>query len=43
MQTVVTRIVDKWGRLDAVICNAAIMPLIPFTETTPGTRSSAPA
>ncbi|MEZ4831111.1 MAG: SDR family oxidoreductase [Caldilineaceae bacterium] len=35
MQTVVTRIVDKWGRLDAVICNAAIMPLIPFTETTP--------
>lgn len=35
MQQVVAQIVDRWGRLDTVVCNAAIMPLIPFTETTP--------
>lgn len=35
MQDVIAQIVARWGRLDAVVCNAAIMPLIPFSETTP--------
>ena len=29
--------IAKWGRIDAVICNAATMPLISFESTTPET------
>jgi NAD(P)-dependent dehydrogenase (short-subunit alcohol dehydrogenase family) len=35
MQHAVAQTVDHWGRLDVLVSNAAIMPLIPFAETTP--------
>ena len=34
-QSVVKRIVDRWGRLDVVVDNAIYMPLISFEATTP--------
>jgi NAD(P)-dependent dehydrogenase (short-subunit alcohol dehydrogenase family) len=34
-KSVVTRIVDRWGRLDVVVHNAIYMPLITFEATTP--------
>jgi NAD(P)-dependent dehydrogenase (short-subunit alcohol dehydrogenase family) len=33
--SVVTKIVDRWGRLDVVVHNAIYMPLISFEATTP--------
>ena len=35
MRNAVNQTVDKWGKIDAVICNAATMPLIPFENTSP--------
>lgn len=35
MEGAVAACVARWGRLDAVVSNAAIMPLVPFEETTP--------
>ena len=35
MKLAADAIVDKWGRLDVVICNAATMPLVPFADHTP--------
>jgi len=35
MDDAVTRTVRYWGRLDIMICNAAIMPLTSFSQTTP--------
>jgi NAD(P)-dependent dehydrogenase (short-subunit alcohol dehydrogenase family) len=35
MERVVTETVARWGRLDAMINNAAIFPLISFDETSP--------
>ncbi|MCB0046542.1 MAG: SDR family oxidoreductase [Caldilineaceae bacterium] len=35
MENVVQQIVARWGRLDIVVSNAAILPLISFEETTP--------
>ncbi|HBY95746.1 MAG: SDR family oxidoreductase [Ardenticatenaceae bacterium] len=35
MQQAVEQIVARWGRLDVVINNAAIMPLVPFDEMSP--------
>ncbi|MEM7129431.1 MAG: SDR family oxidoreductase [Chloroflexota bacterium] len=35
MQSAVDVTVQQWGRLDMMVNNAAIMPLVPFTETTP--------
>jgi NAD(P)-dependent dehydrogenase (short-subunit alcohol dehydrogenase family) len=35
MENAVTQTVERWGRLDAIINNAAIMPLVSFEETTP--------
>jgi 3-oxoacyl-[acyl-carrier protein] reductase len=34
-QSVVKRVVDRWGRLDVVVHNAIYMPLITFEATTP--------
>ena len=34
-QSLVSRIVARWGRLDVVVHNAIYMPLITFEETTP--------
>jgi 2-deoxy-D-gluconate 3-dehydrogenase len=34
-QTVVKRMVDRWGRLDVVVHNAIYMPLVTFEATTP--------
>jgi 3-oxoacyl-[acyl-carrier protein] reductase len=34
-QSVVQRVVDRWGRLDVVVHNAIYMPLITFEATTP--------
>ena len=36
METAVAETVSLWGRLDIVVNNAAIMPLISFEETDPG-------
>ena len=38
IRNAVDQTIDKWGRIDAVICNAATMPLISFESTTPETR-----
>lgn len=35
MAALVDRVVARWGRLDVLVSNAAIMPLISFAETTP--------
>ncbi|MBI78846.1 MAG: hypothetical protein CMQ51_00155 [Gammaproteobacteria bacterium] len=35
MTNAINQIRVKWNRLDAVICNAATMPLIPFKNTSP--------
>jgi NAD(P)-dependent dehydrogenase (short-subunit alcohol dehydrogenase family) len=35
-QSVVKRILDRWGRLDVVVHNAIYMPLVTFDATTPG-------
>lgn len=35
MQSAVAQTVARWGRLDTLVSNAAIMPLVPFTEHTP--------
>jgi NAD(P)-dependent dehydrogenase (short-subunit alcohol dehydrogenase family) len=35
-ETVVERVVARWGRLDVVVHNAIYMPLITFEATTPG-------
>lgn len=35
VERAVTATVDRWGRLDLLVGNAAIMPLVPFEETTP--------
>ncbi len=35
MADAVAQTVDRWGRLDVLISNAAIMPLVSFAETTP--------
>ncbi len=35
MERVVQQTVERWGRIDIVVSNAAIMPLISFEETTP--------
>ena len=37
IRNAVDQTIDKWGRIDAVICNAATMPLISFESTTPET------
>ena len=35
MQAMADGLVARWGRLDVVVNNAAIMPLVPFAEHTP--------
>ena len=35
MQATANAIVAAWGRLDVVVNNAAVMPLVPFTQHTP--------
>ena len=35
MKNAVNQTADKWGKIDAVICNAATMPLISFENTSP--------
>jgi NAD(P)-dependent dehydrogenase (short-subunit alcohol dehydrogenase family) len=35
MQSAVAQTVARWGRLDTLVSNAAIMPLVPFTQHTP--------
>ncbi len=35
MQSAVAEIVARWGRLDVLVSNAAIMPLVSFADTTP--------
>lgn len=35
MQAMADGLVARWGRLDAVVNNAAIMPLVPFAQHTP--------
>ena len=35
MQATADAIVERWGRLDIVVNNAAVMPLVPFAEHTP--------
>ena len=35
MTQVVDQVVKRWGRLDAMISNAAIMPLVPFDDMSP--------
>ena len=35
MQATAAAIVAQWGRLDVVVNNAAVMPLVPFTQHTP--------
>lgn len=35
MQRAVAQTVDRWGRLDVLVNNAAIMPLVSFPATTP--------
>ena len=35
MEAAAAAIVARWGRLDVVVNNAAIMPLVPFAEHTP--------
>ena len=35
MQATAATIVAQWGRLDVVVNNAAVMPLVPFTQHTP--------
>ena len=35
LENAVNQTADKWGKIDAVICNAATMPLISFENTSP--------
>jgi len=35
MSDAVAQIVNRWGRLDVLVSNAAIMPLVSFAKTTP--------
>jgi NAD(P)-dependent dehydrogenase (short-subunit alcohol dehydrogenase family) len=35
MQAMADQLVRAWGRLDLIVSNAAIMPLVPFAEHTP--------
>jgi NAD(P)-dependent dehydrogenase (short-subunit alcohol dehydrogenase family) len=35
MATAVEQVVARWGRLDLLVSNAAIMPLVSFADTTP--------